>query len=70
MFAVFTGLVAVSWNVLSLSVFRFLSNFGLGGEVPVTLTLSAEYSPGRIRGAHDRQHDGGVSGRSRRSPRL
>jgi len=51
LFALFTGLVATSWNVLSLSVFRFLSNFGLGGEVPVTLTLSSEYSPGRIRGA-------------------
>ncbi|MFL5069566.1 MAG: MFS transporter [Xanthobacteraceae bacterium] len=49
-FALFTGLVAASWNVLSLSVFRFLSNFGLGGEVPVTLTLTAEFSPGRIRG--------------------
>jgi putative MFS transporter len=32
-------------------VFRFLSNFGLGGEVPVTATLGAEFSPGRIRGA-------------------
>ena len=51
LFAVFTGLVAVSWNVLSLGVFRFLSNFGLGGEVPVTLTLSSEFSPGRIRGS-------------------
>ncbi len=50
LFAVFTGLVAVSWNVTSLAVFRFLSNFGLGGEVPVTLTLSSEFSPGRIRG--------------------
>jgi MFS transporter, putative metabolite:H+ symporter len=50
-FAVFTGLVAVSWNVASLAVFRFLSNFGLGGEVPVTTTLGAEFSPGRIRGA-------------------
>src|SRR5262250_987541 len=49
-FALFTGLVAASWNVLSLSIFRFLSNFGLGGEVPVTLTLAAEFSPGRIRG--------------------
>ena len=47
----FTGLVAVSWNVLSLGLFRFLSNFGLGGEVPVTLTLSSEFSPGRIRGS-------------------
>jgi putative MFS transporter len=50
-FSLFTGLVAASWNVVSLSVFRFLSNFGLGGEVPVTLTLASEYSPGRIRGA-------------------
>ena len=49
-FSLFTGLVAASWNVLSLSVFRFLSNFGLGGEVPVALTLTSEYSPSRIRG--------------------
>lgn len=49
-FALFTGLVAASWNVASLGVFRFLSNFGLGGEVPVTLTLTSEFSPGRIRG--------------------
>src|SRR5215467_14592969 len=45
-FALFTGLVATSWNVASLAVFRFLSNFGLGGEVPVTATLGAEFSPG------------------------
>src|SRR6476660_1960046 len=49
-FALFTALVAASWNVLALAVFRFLSNFGLGGEVPVTLTLASEFSPGRIRG--------------------
>src|SRR6195256_2657280 len=49
-FALFTGLVAAAWNVLSLGVFRFLSNFGLSGEVPVTLTLTSEFSPGRIRG--------------------
>jgi len=50
LFAVFTGLVATSWNVVALGVFRFLSNFGLGGEVPVTLTLASEFSPGRVRG--------------------
>src|SRR6266403_2231373 len=50
-FALFTGLVAASWNVTSLAVSRFLSNFGLGGEVPVTSTLASEFSPGRIRGA-------------------
>lgn len=49
-FSLFTGLVGASWNVLSLSVFRFLSNFGLGGEVPVALTLTSEFSPSRIRG--------------------
>src|SRR5205085_3248230 len=49
-FALFTGLVAAAWNVASLAVFRFISNFGLGGEVPVTLTLTAEFMPGRIRG--------------------
>jgi putative MFS transporter len=50
-FAVFTGLIAASWNVMSLAVFRFLANFGLGGEVPVTLTLASEFSPCRIRGS-------------------
>jgi putative MFS transporter len=49
-FSLFTGLVAASWSVLSLSVFRFLSNFGLGGEVPVAVALTAEFAPGRIRG--------------------
>src|SRR5262245_2880958 len=34
-FALFTGLVAASWNVLSLRVFPFLSNFRLGCDVPV-----------------------------------
>jgi len=41
-FSVFTALVAASWNVASLAVFRFMSNFGLGGEVPVTATLGAD----------------------------
>jgi len=50
-FAVFTGLVAASWNVTWLAIFRFISNFGLGGEVPVATTLTAEFMPSRIRGA-------------------
>ncbi len=49
-FSIFTGLVAASWNVLSLAVFRFISNFGLGGTVPVSLTIASEFSPGRLRG--------------------
>jgi putative MFS transporter len=49
-FAVFTGLIAASWNVASLAVFRFAANFGLGGEVPVASTLSSEFMPSKIRG--------------------
>ncbi|HET7200427.1 MAG TPA: MFS transporter [Burkholderiales bacterium] len=49
-FAVFTGLIAASWNIASLAVFRFLANFGLGGEVPVASTLSSEFMPSKIRG--------------------
>ncbi len=49
-FAAFTALVAASWSVGSLLVFRFASNFGLGGEVPVATTLTAEFMPSRIRG--------------------
>lgn len=50
-FAAFTGLIAMSWSVTSLSIFRFFSNFGLGGEVPVTSTLGSEFSPGKLRGS-------------------
>jgi len=49
-FSVFTGLTALSWNLISLGIFRFISNFGLGGQVPVALTISAEFMPSRIRG--------------------
>ena len=49
-FAAFTGLIAVSWNLASLAVFRFIANFGLGGEVPVASTLSSEFMPSKIRG--------------------
>jgi putative MFS transporter len=49
-FAVFTGLIAASWNIASLATFRFLANFGLGGEVPVASTLSSEFMPSKIRG--------------------
>jgi MFS transporter, putative metabolite:H+ symporter len=49
-FAAFTGLVASAWSVASLAIFRFVSNFGLGGEIPVALTITAEFMPSRIRG--------------------
>ena len=49
-FAAFTGLVATSWSVASLGFFRFVSNFGLGGEVPVSAMLVAEFMPSQLRG--------------------
>src|SRR5919201_4415832 len=50
-FSIFTALVAASWNVVSLAVFRFISNLGLGGEVPAAGTSATEFMPTRIRGA-------------------
>ena len=49
-FAIFTGATSLAWNLPSLVVFRFLSNFGLGGTIPVALTISAEFMPGHLRG--------------------
>ena len=49
-FAVFTGLMAVSWNATTMGISRFIANFGLGGEVPVTTTLVAEFMPRNVRG--------------------
>jgi MFS transporter, putative metabolite:H+ symporter len=48
--AAFTGLVALSWSVAALVVLRFIANFGLGGEVPVSSTLVTEFMPSRWRG--------------------
>lgn len=48
--AAFTGLVALSWSVTALVVLRFIANFGLGGEVPVSSTLVTEFMPSRWRG--------------------
>ncbi len=50
MFAVFTGLMAVSWSLVSLLVFRVIANLGLGGTVPVAVTIVAEFSPPKVRG--------------------
>jgi putative MFS transporter len=49
-FAVFTGLMALTWNALTMGIARFIANFGLGGEIPVTTTLVAEYMPRNVRG--------------------
>ena len=50
LYSVSTGLCALAWSYESLLVFRFLVGFGLGGELPVAVTLMTEYAPTRLRG--------------------
>jgi len=49
-YSVATGLCSVAWNFESLLLFRFLVGFGLGGQLPVAVTLVTEYSPPAARG--------------------
>lgn len=50
LYSVATGLCGLAWNYESLLVFRFLVGFGLGGQLPVAVTLVSEYSPPAERG--------------------
>lgn len=49
-YSVSTGLCSIAWNFESLLFFRFLVGFGLGGQLPVAVTLVSEYSPPAARG--------------------
>lgn len=49
-YSVATGLCGLSWSYESLLFFRFLVGFGVGGQLPVAVTLMSEYSPARYRG--------------------
>lgn len=46
---VFSLLTATADNVRELILFRFLTGIGLGGAMPNIITLTAEYSPKRLR---------------------
>ena len=48
-YSIFTGLSALSWDVLSFSIFRFLTGLGVGGEFAVGVSLVAEVIPDRAR---------------------
>ena len=50
MYSLGTGACGLSWNYESLLFFRFLVGFGLGGQLPVAITLMSEYSPTASRG--------------------
>ncbi len=45
-----TGACGMAWSYESLLFFRFLVGFGLGGQLPVAITLMSEYSPAKYRG--------------------
>ena len=45
-----TGLCSIAWSFHSLLFFRFLVGFGLGGQLPVAVTLVTEYAPPAVRG--------------------
>lgn len=49
LYSAFTGLSALSWDVWSFSVFRFLTGLGVGGEFAVGVSLVAEVMPTRAR---------------------
>lgn len=50
MYGVASGLSGFSNSFGMLLVLRFLTGFGLGGELPAAATLVSEWSPARIRG--------------------
>ena len=48
-YSAFTGLSALSWDIWSFCVFRFLTGLGVGGEFAVGVSLVAEVMPHRAR---------------------
>ncbi|HIU63541.1 MAG TPA: MFS transporter [Candidatus Avacidaminococcus intestinavium] len=50
LYSLATGLCALAWSYEALLVFRFFVGFGLGGELPVAVTLVSEYVPSKVRG--------------------
>lgn len=50
LYSVATGLCSLAWSFNVLLFFRFLVGFGLGGQLPVAVTLVTEYAPPKVRG--------------------
>ena len=48
-FAVFTGLTALSQEYWQIAIFRFIAGLGLGGEFGIGMTLAAEAWPAKLR---------------------
>lgn len=50
LYSLATGLCGIAWSYSSLLFFRFLVGFGLGGQLPVAVTLVSEFTPAKHRG--------------------
>jgi len=50
MFSVFSGVAYWAPNFTVFCLFRFLAGLGMGGAMPLTITLVSEFAPARIRG--------------------
>lgn len=52
-YALATAATALSWNLASFSLFRFLTGAGIGGEYTAVNSTIQELTPARVRGATD-----------------
>lgn len=50
LYSLLSGVSAFAWNVASMGLIRFFAGMGLGGEIPVGVTLVSEFAPARLRG--------------------
>ncbi len=50
LYSLATGACGLAWSYESLLFFRFLVGFGLGGQIPVAVTLLSEFAPIKERG--------------------
>lgn len=48
--SLFTGLCGVAWDFTSMTIFRIIAGFGLGGTLPIPAVYMSEYPPARYRG--------------------
>ena len=50
LYSILTGVSALAWDANSLGIIRFIAGIGIGGEIPVVVTLVSELAPSRTRG--------------------
>lgn len=48
-FGIATSLISLSPDITTIAILRFFAGLGIGGALPVSTTITAEFSPARIR---------------------